>query len=114
MYNYSLKVTYPTGSDTQYRRELLEVFGLHAYTPALTEAIGKLYKRVAPHFTEHIQQLRQSSSLTVLCENNVECFTILFSWDYFHETHQYLREILTGGQHLGEKKSQLLVHLEKK
>ena len=109
MYNYKLELTYREKDDTQYRKELLLVFGLTEYTDKINQYIDALYKDIKEEVKPVINSLLENDPLTMfskLDENG--CFMILFSWDYFHETHQLIRALLSKNGKKAEYESILL------
>ena len=114
MYNFNLTLNYLSMDDTQYRQELLAVFGLKHYGPELVKAIEDLYAEVAPHFEEAICYLGQSNSLVNGSSDPIACFVLLFSWDNFAATHIYLKEIMSGGMGISTRGQLLLDHLKNK
>ena len=114
MYNYSLNLTYRDfPDDAQYRKELLQVFGLTSYDSELTRKIEKLYFLHPHYFDEAIHYLQETSSLSYLLEGKEDCFLLLFTYSNFLETHRYLGEILSKGDNIAVKKQHLLDHLKR-
>jgi hypothetical protein len=96
MYNHSLNLKYrEIDSDTQYRKEVLEVFGMDEYTDSiidnkiniLQQKVGEFYNDVYP-LVEKYDKLASILGIT-----KEHCFIILFSWEFFYENHAVLNAI---------------------
>ena len=118
MYNYSIKTTYldldDDKQDTQYRKELLQVFELAEYTNKINEHIDALYEKVKSQYQDVIQCVKNNDPMVMfrtLDENG--CFMILFSWDFFYEHHQLLSAILSKQENISDMKNLLIEKIKR-
>tara|TARA_Y100000996_G_scaffold167420_1_gene130087 strand:- start:446 stop:802 length:357 start_codon:yes stop_codon:yes gene_type:complete len=104
MYNYSIDLSYrEKDNDTIYRKELLNCFGFKEYTDDINLEIEKIFKKVREHYKNIITNIKNKNMLGPFSEiDDLTCFTILFSWEYFYENHQILKSILSQDPHLQE------------
>ena len=101
MYNYSVKLTYKNldeeHSDTQYRKELLDVFSMKEYNEEMLKKQDELFKHVKGEYTEIIKNIISNDRLSLIRKvNENDAFMILFSWDYFYDNHNLINAILTN------------------
>lgn len=101
MYNYSIKLQYKNldedHSDTQYRKELLDVFSLKEYNEEIIKKQDTLFQQLKDEYTEITKCVINNDRLALIrnvSEN--DAFMILFSWDYFYENHNLIRAILNN------------------
>lgn len=101
MYNYSIKLQYKNldedHSDTQYRKELLDVFSLKDYNEEIIKKQDTLFQQLKDEYTEITKCVINNDRLALIrnvSEN--DAFMILFSWDYFYENHNLIRAILNN------------------
>ena len=99
MYNYSLQLTYKNldeeHSDTQYRKELLDVFYMKEYDEEMLKKQDVLFEKVKEEYGEIINYIINNDRLALIrnvSEN--DAFMILFSWDYFYDNHNLISAIL--------------------
>jgi hypothetical protein len=100
MYNYSIVLTYKNlegdVSDTQYRKELLEVFSMTEYNSEMIYKQDVLYESLKNNYTQIIKCILENDYLALI--RNVyskSCFMILFSWEYFYDNHLLIKAILS-------------------
>ena len=100
MYNYSIVLTYKNlegdVSDTQYRKELLEVFSMTEYNSEMIYKQDVLYESLKNNYTQIIKCILENDYLALI--RNVDsksCFMILFSWEYFYDNHLLIKAILS-------------------
>lgn len=101
MYNYSVKLTYKNldeeHCDTQYRKELLDVFSMKEYNEEMLKKQDELFKHVKGEYTEIINHIICNDRLSLIRKvNENDAFMILFSWDYFYDNHNLISAILTN------------------
>jgi uncharacterized coiled-coil DUF342 family protein len=98
MYNYSLKLTYrDVDSDTTYRKELLEVFDIKKYNAEINNRIDTLHAKHGEFFKDIVECIKKNDKLSIVRDlDDKTCFMILFSWEYFYETHEILGLINTN------------------
>jgi hypothetical protein len=110
-YNYSLGLTYRKSDiDTVYRREFLQVFNMKEYDDdILAKKIDFLYENIKDDIKECIVFIKTHNQFPFEL-SDVICFQMLFTWENFFETHQYIRELLDNKIN---NKQMLLEHLEK-
>lgn len=96
MYNHSYELTYRENNDTQYRKELLHVFGLTQYTDDIFKHMDKLYEQVKEEYNEIFETLTKHNKLSIMCQTENNKFTLLFSWDLFYCNHQLIHAILSN------------------
>ena len=112
MYNYSYTLTYRKApNDTQYRKELLGVFGLTEYSSDLASNIEKLYTDMPHHFSEILAKLPKTSGISKLLVTEKSLFFLLFCWENFQDTHRYLGEIMSNNTNIINEKERLIEHL---
>uniref|UniRef100_A0A6C0J8V4 Uncharacterized protein n=1 Tax=viral metagenome TaxID=1070528 RepID=A0A6C0J8V4_9ZZZZ len=99
MYNYSINTTYldikDEDQDTQYRKELLEVFMLHEYRHK------PIMKTIEFCFKQYGEQHQVKIILTELIKHSTfpfgldqaTAFTILFSFENFYYFHKALKNM---------------------
>ena len=85
MYNYSVKLTYKNldeeHCDTQYRKELLDVFSMKEYDEEMLKKQDELFKHVKGEYTEIINHIISNDRLSLIRKvNENDAFMILFSW----------------------------------
>lgn len=100
MYNYSINLIYrdlkDEKSDTQYRKELLDVFAMSEYTEEIIFKQDLLYKEVKEEYKEIIQLIKETDRLAFIRKfDEYDAFMLLFSWEYFYEHHMLIKAILT-------------------
>ena len=109
MYNYLVNLSYRDKNDTVYRKELLECFYMTEYTDEINNKIRDLYTTVEKYYKDITHIIKNKNSSTFFASlDEPACFTILFSWEYFHEHHQLLVEIYNKTDKIGEKKKILI------
>lgn len=101
MYNYSIKLQYKNldeeHSDTQYRKELLDVFSLKDYNEEIIKKQDTLFQQLKDEYTEITKCVINNDRLALIrnvSEN--DAFMILFSWDYFYDNHNLISAILNN------------------
>lgn len=101
MYNYSIKLQYKNldedHSDTQYRKELLDVFSLKEYNEEIIKKQDTLFQQLKDEYTEITKCVINNDRLALIrnvSEN--DAFMILFSWDYFYDNHNLISAILNN------------------
>jgi len=108
-YNYSAKLGYRLGEDTLYRGELLSCFYMKKYDDEIIARMNELYDEVSQHYKEIIELVKNTNPLSkVRLLDDKSCFMILFSWDYFYENHQLLREINSKSSSIQDKRELLM------
>ena len=103
MYNYSLKLKYKTVSeeetDTQYRKEVLDVFYMKEYNEEIIRKQDLLFDRIKDEYSEITKCIMNTDRLALIRNvNECDAFMILFSWDYFYDNHKLIRAILKKEQ----------------
>ena len=91
MYNFNLTLNYLSMDDTQYRQELLAVFGLKHYGPELVKAIEDLYDVAA---ILHIVGDRGEPAIEVRAERDV------LDADSVDHVLDVVEDAITRGKHL--------------
>jgi hypothetical protein len=100
MYNYSIQLTYKNldeeHSDTQYRKELLDVFDMKEYNEEMIVKQDKLYERLKEEYSEITNYIINNDRLALIRNmTNNDAFMILFSWEYFYDNHNLISAILS-------------------
>lgn len=100
MYNYSINLIYRNlkdeKSDTQYRKELLDVFAMSEYTEEIIFKQDLLFKEVKEEYKEIIELIKETDRLALIRKfDEYDAFMLLFSWEYFHENHLLIKAILS-------------------
>ena len=100
MYNYSIDLTYKNlegdASDTQYRKELLEVFSMSEYNAEMIYKQDVLYESLKSDYTQIIKCIFENDYLALMRKiDGKSCFMILFSWEYFYDNHLLIKAILS-------------------
>ena len=75
----------------------------------LAKKIDFLYKNIKDDIKECIEFIKTYNQFPFEL-SNVICFQMLFTWETFFETHQYIRELLNNKIN---NKQMLLEHLKK-
>ena len=93
MYTMDMECTYAQmGSNEQYQAELLKVFQIDNVNE-LGNKISDLYHHVKDHST--LESLLNKIIEIYIWVNREQAFYLLFSYDYFYMTHEYIKEVLT-------------------
>ena len=99
MYNYSIQLNYKNlsddASDTQYRKEVLDVFSMNEYSEDMIKKQDALFEQLKDEYSEITKCIMNNDRLALIrnvSEN--DAFMILFSWDYFYDNHLLLQAIL--------------------
>ena len=93
MYNYNTILTYRDyKEDIKYKKELLKCFYLTEYNERLSKEIERLFINVNKYYKNIINVLKKNYFL-LHGSSDETCFLFLFSWDFFYENHQLLKEI---------------------
>jgi len=115
MYNYSLQLTYKHLDDelsnTQYRKELLDVFSLNEYNEEMIKKQDILFNQLKNEYSEISNCIINNDRLALIRNiNENDAFMILFSWDYFYDNHNLICAILTNQDRntINELKQQLI------
>ncbi len=110
MYNYLTKLTYRDfENDEIYREELLKCFNLDEYTDNINSEIQKLYEIVKEHYPSIIESLKKNKKFAIFnITDDFLYFTILFSWDYFFENHEFIKSILNKSSNYEKIKTDLI------
>ena len=95
MYNTEYKCMYHKladvdDSNNQFRSDLLAVFNLDGENK-LVESIEKVYEQLD---CKSLVELLRNHSLAMFCESDIMLFMVLFNYDYFHYTHNFICEYL--------------------
>lgn len=91
-YNTQLITTYQNDmidetSDTTYRKELLEAFGLEKFDlDEINKGIETLYNSIEK--TDHFNEVMKRVSGMFLSEDELLGFTLCFSYHHFHIIHK--------------------------
>ena len=101
MYNYSINLKYKNldeeQSDTQYRKELLDVFSLQEYDEDMIKKQDTLFEKLKNEYSEITSCIINNDRLALIRNvNENDAFMILFSWDYFYDNHNLISAILTN------------------
>ena len=101
MYNYSIQLNYKNlsddASDTQYRKEVLDVFSMNEYSEDMIKKQDALFEQLKDEYSEITKCIMNNDRLALIrnvSEN--DAFMILFSWDYFYDNHNLICAILTN------------------
>ena len=100
MYNMNVVLTYHTlphdMSETQYRKELLNVFDLQTFD---IDKINQEIEKVFHEFQENAEfiQCMKNKALTIMSTDNVVGFMLCFSFDEFHIVHEFILEYISQG-----------------
>ena len=100
MYNTEYKIMYHKLSDDdesnkQFQSDLLSVFNID-HQDKLVEIIEKVYDHLD---CKPLIELLKNHSLAMFCESDIMLFILLFNYDYFHYTHDFICEYLRTKQH---------------
>lgn len=99
MYNYSITTTYldieDAKQDTQYRKELLDVFGIKEYqNQTIMESIDYLYDKYKSNKqVDIILQTLISNTPFLFRSDKKTAFTFLFSFENFYLFHNALQQL---------------------
>ena len=95
MYNTNIKLTYNDPSNNEntdelYQKEFLEVFGLETYNDSeVSMRMHDLYLRHGAYFGNILEYVSVTQILPIKLTPK-QCFPFLFSWEFFHLTHDVL------------------------
>ena len=99
MYNYSINTTYldveDEKQDTQYRKELLDIFGVKQYQhKTIMNAIDLVYDKFGEHkqIKTILKELINNSTFPFELDNKT-AFTMLFSFENFHLLHNAFQQL---------------------
>ena len=100
MYNYSINLNYKNltdnDSDTQYRKEVLEVFSMKEYNQDIIKKQDDLFNELKEEYSQIIKCIMDNDRLALIRNvSDNDAFMILFSYDYFYDNHNLIRAILT-------------------
>lgn len=100
MYNYSISLNYKNltdnDSDTQYRKEVLEVFSMKEYNQDIIKKQDDLFNELKEEYSQIIKCIMDNDRLALIRNvSDNDAFMILFSYDYFYDNHNLIRAILT-------------------
>lgn len=100
MYNYSINLNYKNltdnDSDTQYRKEVLEVFSMKEYNQDIIKKQDDLFNELKEEYSQIIKCIMNNDRLALIRNvSDNDAFMILFSYDYFYDNHNLIRAILT-------------------
>ena len=120
MYNYSINLTYldidDDKQDTQYRKELLDVFEIKEYKhEIIMTSIDTIYDKFKQHkqVNNILQELIKNNSFPFEIDKKT-AFTMLFSFENFYFSHnafQHLERISNIEKNLYDK---IIQNLQKK
>jgi hypothetical protein len=92
MYNKDLVCSYKEKESNElFQKELLEAFYVSTYEE-LSNHIEQLYHLIRRN--SQLQELLQKVEKKYEWANKDHCFYLLFSYDYFIYTHDYIKDIL--------------------
>ena len=95
MYNTQIKLTYHDPSNNEntdklYQEEFLKVFGLETYDDSeVSKRMHELYLRQGEYFGHILEYVSLTQVLPIKLTPK-QCFPFLFSWEFFHITHDVL------------------------
>ena len=99
MYNYSINLTYldidDDKQDTQYRKELLDVFSIKHYEhETIMSCIDGVYNKFKQHtqIQNILQELINNSSFPFEIDKKT-AFTMLFSFENFYLSHNAFQQM---------------------
>ena len=100
MYNYSISLNYKNltdnDSDTQYRKEVLEVFSMKEYNQDIIKKQDDLFNELKEEYSQIIKCIMDNDRLALIRNvSDNDAFMLLFSYDYFYDNHNLIRAILT-------------------
>ena len=96
MYNYELILTYKDpsnndNSDELYKKEFLDVFNLETYDEKIiNEELDNLYYLQKNVFDIILKYISENHKFPIELTPE-QCFPFLFSWEYFHITHECIK-----------------------
>jgi len=96
MYNYELILTYKDpsnndNSDKLYKKEFLDVFNLETYDEKIiNEELDNLYYSQKSVFDVILKYISENHKFPIELTPE-QCFPFLFSWEYFHITHECIK-----------------------